>query len=128
MGQVAIRRRELREACDAALAAAVQLDDFYARWGSLAEGSSKFEEVVFDDLVDGIEHVPGHWLRRGVNWTAWSDEPMHQVLRLDRCLLSDAHLEAPDDDLLHCRYALEGVTATLDDETLRERVRDCLDR
>jgi hypothetical protein len=108
------------------LAAGVDLDEFYDRWGPLEGHLSRFEATVFEDLVDGVEHVPGRLLRPEVDWAAWRADPGYHAVRLDLCLLSSDHLEVDDDRLLECRAKLQQWAVRADDIALREAVSRCL--
>jgi len=118
-------RAGLIQACKAVLAAQLTLSAFNTEFGWLAGSDSTFDRTVFADLVDGVEHTPGYWLRREVNHQAWRREPMYHQLRVDLSLLQEGETDN-DGLLLSCRAKLEPEASELSDNELRARVRSCL--
>jgi hypothetical protein len=90
------------------------------------DSESALERVVYEDLLDGVEHTPGPLLGRGVDFERWHSEETYHVVRLDLCLLSDDFSTVPDDELLSCRDALREQVSDLDDDALPRAVRDCI--
>jgi hypothetical protein len=66
-------REVLISLCERALAGEVTLDDFERAWPEPVQDPDL--APLRETLEDGIEHVPGHLLRRGVNLRVWRRSP-----------------------------------------------------
>ena len=73
--------------CRDALAGNIKLEDFYTRWPKVADTNS-FLRQIHDDIEDGIQHTPGHFLKEGINHEAWRKSYSYLAVYLDLSLLS----------------------------------------
>lgn len=86
----------LRHLCRQALEAQLDLADLSA--ADLQRfASDPYYARVGEDLVDGVEHVPGYWFRKGVDLQAWRTSEMFGALTLHSCLLES---DLPTDRLI----------------------------
>lgn len=66
----------------------LSLEALQREWPTGAETDTFFQQV-FDDLLDGVEHAPGHWLRKGLHVERWKQSWSYSVISVD-CVLLDA--------------------------------------
>ena len=81
-----------------------------------------FLAQVYNDIKDGVEHLPGFAFGSGINWQEWLKSEMYWLISLDRELLGRDALSARS---LECRHqiALEGAR---DEATVCAAVDRCL--
>lgn len=85
--------------CASALKGVLTLQDFYASWPEAAN-DSPFLRQAFLDIEDGLEHLPGSFLRGNVLLDEWRKTKMYQTIYLDCALL---HYNRNSEELVQCR-------------------------
>lgn len=89
----------ITDICKKAIDGHLKLYDFYSQWPKEANHIHLFKQI-FEDVDDGIQHTPGYWFKRGINYNAWRASTMYLTLYLDLSLLS---LDKNYEDLMRCR-------------------------
>lgn len=108
--------------CECALAGELGLEELHASWPIEARGKP-FYDRVFDDVEDGVEHLPGNLFTGRTNERLWRASHEYRVIYLD-CLLLRSHRRM--EELEKCRESI--LRRGLGPETvIEENVRDCLD-
>ncbi|HQR15664.1 MAG TPA: hypothetical protein PLZ37_13985 [Nitrospira sp.] len=77
----------LQDLCRDVLGGTVKLEEFYTRWPKAGDTSS-FLRQIHDDIEDGIQHTPGHFLKEGINHEAWKKSYPYLAVYLDLSLLN----------------------------------------
>ncbi len=102
--------------CKRALAAEMSFDELVAAFPQ-GEPDGEYAALFYEDLVDGVEHVPGNLLGK-VDLVAWKGSEMHAGLVLHSSLLHGPLDEADSVRIYHevrSKYPLtvEGLDAIL---------------
>ena len=92
-------REHFMALCSKALAAKLELKELHDL-NTQSSQLSTFQRVVLEDLEDATEHMPGFFLRQGVDLPAFQSSELYRVVRLDLLLLATA---MPDATLLSLR-------------------------
>ena len=79
-------RDTIRHLCKHALEGELKLHDFNKMWPTDAN-AIPFLKQIFEDVEDGIEHVPGYFFKRGVDYTSWRASDAYFTILLDLTLL-----------------------------------------
>lgn len=114
-------RRLLIAICQMALRGALSLDDLQRLWPAETADDSFFRQV-YDDVEDGVEHLPGFAFRAGVNQEEWERSEMYWRIYLDIVLLEQPH---STDRLQRCRETI-AVHQSRDHRMVRSLVDACL--
>ena len=75
------------EICSRALEGTLTLDEFCALWPQFLF-TTPFYYQIYDDLEYGIEHTPGFFFKRGIDYEAWIDSDAYLRIFLDSVLLN----------------------------------------
>ena len=97
--------------CEAALAGRIGLKEFLRSWPADAK-ASRFLNRVYVDLEDGIEHTPGTWLSKEIDFELWTRSEQYFVIRIDLILLEEAPELVDSPVLLDCRQEALGLFGT----------------
>src|SRR5580765_5364840 len=81
----------VRSLCKEALDGTLKLKDFYERWPIQANAVSFFDHIR-EDIEDGIEHLPGYWLKGGIDYESWHGSRSFLILYLDVALLNCSNI------------------------------------
>ena len=82
-------RSILIDLCDKALKGDLGLEAFFATWPEEITKTG-FVLQLFDDLEDGVEHFPGHWLSGKKDFKTWESSDMAYRVSVDLQLLASS--------------------------------------
>ena len=91
--------KRIQEICGKALEANLRLDEFHKKWPADADTNPFFRQV-YEDVEDGVEHTPGNFFNRKIDYDSWRKSSMYFTIYLDLNLL---RYERSADELLKCR-------------------------
>jgi hypothetical protein len=121
--------RALEQLCHRALRGELGLDEFHASWPRETLEDPFFQQL-FDDVEDGVEHLPGHLFTGRTDFRAWTGSYEYRLILLDRLLLESRQ---GTEQLMKCRDhiiqsgLLEEIQRGLVEEAvIRESVERCL--
>lgn len=80
----------------------LKLADFYKKWPKCLK-HSLFYSLIFEDLENAIEHMPGKWFSNKPNYKLWYQMDEYYLLIVDRYLIK---LDIEDEDFL---YSLRNI-------------------
>ena len=79
-------RSELLSICDQAIEGKLSLKGFYSIWPGDIE-QSEFLSCLYQDIEEGVQHFPGHWLTGAPDYKMWMHSEFFRKLSIDRLLL-----------------------------------------
>lgn len=88
--------------CNRAIDGNIDLKEFYESWPNEAN-NDLFLEQVYEDVEYGIEHMPGFFLKDGVDLDQWVNTKPYLTIYLDSKLLIAGYTT---DDLISYRKAV----------------------
>lgn len=94
--------KEVRDICLEVLSGTTDLEDLYNLWPEEAS-QDPFLLVIFEDLEEGVEHIPGRLARREVNLRMWRASSWYSTIYLDWLLLAERWSNRDTGQLLQCR-------------------------
>jgi hypothetical protein len=77
-------RAQARAVIGDALSGRLSINDFHRAW---PDSDDPLIASIFDETEDTVEHVPGYWLRRGINLERFRGSNPYKILIVDRQLL-----------------------------------------
>lgn len=90
---------KVRGLCSLALEGKISIDELYSSWPKEANENPLFR-LIFEDLEDGIEHIPGYFLKPDIDMDAWKNSREFLMIFLDNAILQ-SNLSV--DEMFHCR-------------------------
>lgn len=78
----------VKQIIDKALAASLTLDDIYRVWDEDWGKLNSFYDIVFEDLIDAIEHSPGKWFSDEIDYDKWLLSEAYRILMIYLDLLN----------------------------------------
>lgn len=99
-------RKKVHELCLKALDGKLSSNDLRTQWPQAAN-ESPFLKQVYEDLNDGIRHLPRSWFKKGIDVEIWRDQLEYNPILLDSTLLTS---NKSDEEML--KFRIE----TLNDE------------
>jgi hypothetical protein len=115
-------RAQARAVIDDALTGHLSIDDFHRAWPGSGD---PLIASIFDETEDTVEHVPGHWLRRGINHERFRESVPYKILIVDRQLLLGDFADVASQRLLEIRNRLlKEVDLGQEDEALMKAARE----
>jgi len=72
--------------CKMALNGTIDIKEYYNIWPE-DTNNDPFYEIVYDDIENGIEHIPGYFFKQGVNIDQWINSMHYLTIYLDVKLL-----------------------------------------
>jgi hypothetical protein len=88
--------------CEDALRGELGLERFWDSWPEEANSNGFFRQI-YDDLEDGVEHLPGEWFTGKILWRAWLGSGTYLTIYLDGILLG---YDRSSEELMQCREFL----------------------
>ncbi len=115
--------RIIQNICKSALHGELKLEKFYELWPEEANDNS-FLKQIYDDVEDGVAHLPGTWLTGKILSKEWYRSNMYHILYLDSILLT---FDKGTDELMRCReYVIRQKELSV--EIIKKRVNDFFER
>ncbi|MBI4683612.1 MAG: hypothetical protein HY755_00245 [Nitrospirae bacterium] len=109
----------LQSLCKSARDGVLTLKDFHRQWPEEANTNLFFKQL-YEDIEDGVEHIPGFIFKRGVDYKSWHNSESYLILYLDFILLG---FDKSADELQQCRsFVLE--QEKLSEEIIKDRVKE----
>jgi hypothetical protein len=123
---VEIHARQIHSICSEILYGGFDtLDDFIEAWPAKATDDTLFAQI-YADCQSAVEHTPAYLFSRAINWRAWRQSGLYDLLKLDRRILERVIDGQSLDEASSCRsYALDQLA---DDRSHRREtvIDECL--
>lgn len=118
-----VKQKELtgiiQNLCKGALNGELNLEKFYDSWPEAASVNPFFKQI-YEDIEDGVQHLPGAWLTGKILFKEWYKSAMYFTIYLDFVLLD---YDKKADELMQCRkFILE--QKNLSEEIIKDRVKE----
>jgi hypothetical protein len=93
----------VKELCEKSMEGTLKVDELIDMW-PVEANSKPFLKIVYEDIEDGVEHIPGFFLKKGIDFKSWFVSNNYYCIYIDYILLTsnDAN-DTNDTELLNCR-------------------------
>jgi len=112
----------VKSLCKSALDGTLKLKQLCQGWPAEAD-TDPFLRQVYEDIEDGVEHIPGSFFKRKIDHESWESSEMYFVLYVDLLLLSH---DRPTEELMRCRQVVLGQGTLTNKRAMEDKVKECL--
>jgi len=94
--------RAVRAICKDALDGSIGIEKFHRVWPEEAD-TDPLLGLIYNDVEDGVEHLPAYWLTGNINFKSWKQSRAYLTLYLDYVLLE---YKKNVESLIRCREVI----------------------